>query len=49
MRPAFWSAFVLMSIVFGVLLTLRMRLEAARATLADLRLEAEDLMEAQRP
>ncbi|HET6150042.1 MAG TPA: cytochrome c biogenesis protein CcsA [Polyangia bacterium] len=48
MRPAFWASFVLIAIVFGVLLTLRMRLEAARAQLAELRLEAEDLMEAQR-
>jgi hypothetical protein len=30
------------------LLALRMRLEKARATLAELRLEAEDLLEAQR-
>jgi heme exporter protein C len=48
MRPAFWASFVLISIVFGVLLTLRMRLEAARAALAELRLEVEDLLEAQR-
>jgi heme exporter protein C len=48
MRPAFWASFALITIVFGVLLTLRMRLEAARAALADLRLEAEDLMEARR-
>jgi heme exporter protein C len=42
MRPAFWSAFALMTVVWGVLLTLRVRLEAARATLADLKLEVED-------
>ena len=46
MRPAFWASFVLITIVFGVLLTLRTRLEAARAALADVRLEVEDLMEA---
>jgi hypothetical protein len=34
--------------VFGILLALRMRLEKARALLAELRLEAEDLLEAQR-
>ena len=49
MRPAFWASFALISLVFGILLTLRMRLEKARAALADLRLEVEDLLEAQRP
>jgi heme exporter protein C len=48
MRPAFWASFALMTLVFGILLALRMRLEKARATLAELRLEAEDLLEAQR-
>jgi heme exporter protein C len=48
MRPAFWASFVLITLVFGVLLTLRVRLESARAALAELRLETEDLLEAQR-
>ena len=48
MRPAFWSAFALISLIFGILLTVRMRLEAARAALGELRLEADDLLEAQR-
>jgi len=48
MRPAFWASFTLVALVFGILLTLRMRLEKARALLAELRLEAEDLLEAQR-
>src|SRR5580765_3457548 len=39
MRPAFWSAFALMAVVWGILLTLRVRLEASRAGLAELRLE----------
>jgi heme exporter protein C len=46
MRPAFWSAFALMAVVWGVLLTLRVRLEASRAALADLRLEIEDRADA---
>jgi heme exporter protein C len=46
MRPAFWSAFALMTIVWGLLLAARIRLEAARAEAAALRLEAEDLLEA---
>ncbi len=48
MRPAFWASFTLLTLVFGILLALRMRLEKARALLAELRLEAEDLLEAQR-
>ena len=48
MRPAFWSAFALISLLFGILLTVRMRLEAARSALAELRMETEDLMEARR-
>jgi len=48
MRPAFWASFTLIALVFGILLALRMRLEKARALLAELRLEAEDLLEAQR-
>ena len=46
MRPAFWSAFALMAVVWGVLLTLRVRLEASRAAVADLRLEIEDQADA---
>jgi heme exporter protein C len=46
MRPAFWSAFALMAVVWGILLTLRVRLEASRAALADLRLEIEDRADA---
>jgi heme exporter protein C len=46
MRPAFWSAFALMLLVWSLLLALRVRLETARAELAELRLEAEDLLEA---
>ena len=34
MMPAFWSAFALMTVVWGVLLALRFRLEKARAALA---------------
>jgi heme exporter protein C len=48
MRPAFWSAFLLMVVVWSVLLTVRYRLEGSRAKLAELRLEAEDMMEANR-
>jgi heme exporter protein C len=48
MRPAFWSAFALMTIVWGILLAVRVRLEAARTKLGELRLEAEDLLEAHR-
>ncbi|HVV51526.1 MAG TPA: cytochrome c biogenesis protein CcsA [Polyangia bacterium] len=46
MRPAFWSAFALMLLVWSLLLALRVRLEAARAELAALELETEDLLEA---
>ena len=46
MRPAFWSAFALMAVVWGILLTLRVRLEASRAAVADLRLEIEDRADA---
>jgi heme exporter protein C len=46
MRPAFWSAFVLMTIVWSLLLALRYRLEAARAEVATLKLDTEDLLEA---
>src|SRR5579871_1640607 len=46
MRPAFWSAFLLMLLVWSLLLALRVRLEAARAELAALELDAEDILEA---
>jgi heme exporter protein C len=46
MRPAFWSAFALILLVWSLLLALRVRLESARAELAELRLDAEDLLEA---
>jgi heme exporter protein C len=48
MRPAFWSAFLLMTVVWAVLLALRYRLEGSRAALAELRLDAEDMLEANR-
>jgi heme exporter protein C len=46
MRPAFWSAFALILLVWSLLLALRLRLENARAELASLQLEADDLLEA---
>src|SRR4051812_29390472 len=46
MRPAFWSAMLLITLVWSLLLTLRYRLEAARAQAAALRLDTEDLLEA---
>jgi heme exporter protein C len=45
MRPAFWLSFALITLVWGLLLALRVRLEAARAELGAVRLEAEDLIE----
>src|SRR6185503_8782753 len=48
MRPAFWSAFLLMLLVWSLLLALRYRLEGSRAALAALRLDADDMMEANR-
>jgi len=48
MRGAFWSAFALLTLVWGILLALRLRLERARAGLADLELLVEDQMEMQR-
>ena len=45
MRPAFWSAFALITLVWALLLTIRIRLERARAEVAALRLDAEDLAE----
>jgi heme exporter protein C len=45
MRPAFWSAFVLMILLWSVLLAVRLRLERARADLSALRIDVEDLTE----
>ena len=45
MRPAFWSAFALMILVWSVLLAVRLRLERARAELSALRIDVEDLTE----
>jgi len=45
MRPAFWSAFALMILVWSVLLAVRLRLERARADLVALRIDVEDLTE----
>jgi heme exporter protein C len=47
MRPAFWASFALISLVWGILLAVRVRLETARATLADLELLVEDQIEMQ--
>jgi len=46
MRPAFWTSFLLMTIVWGILLALRYRLEAARSEASTLALEIEDHLEA---
>ncbi|MES1164469.1 MAG: cytochrome c biogenesis protein CcsA [Verrucomicrobiota bacterium] len=45
MRPAFWASFALITLFWGILLGVRVRLENATATLADLQLLAEDEME----
>ena len=45
MRPAFWSAFGLILLVWAVLFIVRLRLERARAELASLRLDVEDMLE----
>ena len=42
MRPAFWSSFALITLVWALLLALRVRLEAARAALADVQLFADE-------
>jgi heme exporter protein C len=47
MRPAFWSSFALVLLVWSLLFMLRLRLEGARVELASLQLDAEDLLEAQ--
>jgi heme exporter protein C len=49
MRVAFWSSFVLITLVWALLLIIRMRLERARAELAALRLDAEDELAEGRP
>ena len=46
MRPAFWSAFALILVVWSLLLGLRVRLEKARAEVAALRLDADEILEA---
>jgi len=45
MRPAFWASFALITLVWGILLALRLRLEDARATLEELQLMVDDLAE----
>lgn len=45
MRPAFWASFGLIALVWGILLTLRLRLEDARATVEELHLMIDDLAE----
>ena len=45
MRPAFWSAFGLIWLVWWLLFTVRVRLERSRAELAELRLDADELAE----
>jgi len=48
MRPAFWASFALVTVVWGLLLALRMQLEQARSEVAELRLEIDDMLEAKR-
>jgi heme exporter protein C len=48
MRPAFWTSFVLISLVWGILLAFRLRLGRAQATLNELELLAEDVIETRR-
>lgn len=45
MRPAFWASFALITLTWGLLLALRLRLARARATLAELELSVEDVSE----
>jgi heme exporter protein C len=45
MVPAFLGALALITLVWGLLLALRVRLESAQAEVAALRLDAEDLLE----
>jgi heme exporter protein C len=46
MVPAFLGGLTLITLVWGLLLALRLRLESARAEVETLRLDAEDLLEA---
>ena len=48
MRPAFWSSVLLMTLVWALLFMLRLRLERARAQVAELRLAVEDAAEVPR-
>src|SRR6187549_951305 len=48
MRAAFWSSVLLMTVVWAVLFMLRLRLERARAEVAELRLAVEDAAEVPR-
>jgi len=48
MRPAFWASFALITLTWGIIFTLRYRLEEARGRLGDLTLLVEDEMERQR-
>jgi heme exporter protein C len=48
MRPAFWASFALVTVVWGLLLALRMQLEQARSEVAELRLDIDDMLEAKR-
>lgn len=48
MRPAFWASFALLTLVWGILLALRMRLAAARARRDHLFAWTLDNLEAQR-
>jgi len=43
MRPAFWASFALITLVWGILLTLRLRLEDACANVEELQLMVDDL------
>jgi len=43
MRPAFWASFALITLVWGILLALRLRLEDARANVEELQLMVDDL------
>jgi len=45
MRPAFWFSFALITLTWGILLALRLKLARARATLSELEMLAEDLEE----
>jgi hypothetical protein len=42
MRPAFWTSFITITIIWAALLVLRVRLEAARAAVQRLKLDLED-------